>query len=366
MDLTTLPTKKIINTYKRYSLPVPETEPSDIKKLQFFYIGTQGRYIEKLKEYFEFGYTAISAENAIFTMKRLLKNPDAVTIPHMIVAEGTLGTEQLVELHKYIYAHKVMADVPFIVEATGLSNEALTQFKRYSFIDELLFMNEFTAPALLSKANFLQQIKQKWVQQPAACKVETSFRTYPDARALLKRGLDLLISSVLLAVLGPLMLLIALAVKFDTGGPVLYATLRTGRGYRIFSLYKFNTIIQDEDKKKNGAAISRVGAFLRKTSLDELPLLLNVWLGDLSLVGQRAMPLYEAERLTTNAGANHFLSVAGITGWQIQKNGQAAIPVDAPLVPGIGNIGSTDKSDLLYDIWLMANKPPAIAHKTNA
>lgn len=363
MDLTILPTKKIINTYKRYSLPVAETEPTEIKQLQFFYIGTQTRNIEKLKENFEFGYTTISAENAIYTMKRLLQKQDAITIPHMIIAEGTLGTEQLVELHKFIYAHKTMADVPFIVEGTGLSKDELTQFKRYAFIDELLLLNEFTTPALLRKVNFLQQMKQKWIQQPAACKVETSFRTYPNARAVVKRGLDLLISSVLLALLGPFMLLIALAVKFDTGGPVLYGTLRTGRGYRIFNLYKFNTIIQDTDKMKNGAAISRVGMFLRKSSLDELPQLLNVWLGDLSLVGQRALPLYVAERLTANTSANHFMFAAGLTGWQMQKNGKEAMPVDAPLVPGTGG---TDKSDLLYDIWLMANKPPAIIHKTNA
>jgi lipopolysaccharide/colanic/teichoic acid biosynthesis glycosyltransferase len=360
MDLTILPTKKIINTYKRYSLPVPETEPTDVNKLQFFYIGTQTRNIEKLKEYFEFGYTTISAENAIFTMKRLMKKPDEVTIPDMIIAEGTLGTEQLVELHKFIFAHKIMADVPFIVEATGLSKEELPKFKRYAFIDELLFLNEFTAPTLLRKVSFLKQLKQKWVQQPAACKVETSFRTYPNVRAVAKRGLDLLISSVLLATLGPVMLLIALAVKFDTGGPVLYATLRTGRGYRIFNLYKFNTIIQDADKKKNGPSISRVGMFLRKTSLDELPQLLNVWLGDLSLVGQRPLPLYEASMFTTNTVANHFLYAAGITGWQAQKNGKRAIPADAPLP------ADADKSDLLYDIWLMANKPPAIIHKTNA
>lgn len=362
MDFTILPTKKILNTYKRYSLPVPETEPTDIAKLQFFYIGTQTRNIEKLKEYFEFGYTTISTENAIFTLKRLFRKSDEVTIPGMIIAEGTLGTEHLVELHQFIYAHTIMADVPFIVEGTGLSKEELARFKRYTFIDELLFLNEFTAPALLRKVKFLQQMKQKWIQQPATCKVETSFRTYPDARALLKRGLDLLISSVLLAVLGPVMLLIALAVKLDTGGPVLYTTLRTGRGYRIFNLYKFNTIIQDADKKKNGASISRVGSLLRKTSIDELPVLLNVWIGDLSLVGQRALPLYEAAQFTTNAGANYFMSAAGITGWQTQKNGQATISVDAPLIP----IPDVDKSDLLYDIWLMANKPPAIIHKTNA
>jgi lipopolysaccharide/colanic/teichoic acid biosynthesis glycosyltransferase len=358
MELT-LPTKKIINTYKRYSLPA-EKEPTDIKKLQFFYIGTQTRYTEKLQEYFDFGYTTNGADNAIYTLKRLLKKADEVTIPSMVIAGGTLGTEHLVALHKFIYSHKIMADVPFIVEATGLAQEELNRFKRYTFIDELLFLNEFTAPALARKLSFLQRMKQKRVQQPENCKVETSFRPYADVRAVVKRGLDLLIASVFLAVLGPLMLLIALAVKLDTGGPVLYSTLRTGRGYRIFNLYKFNTIIQDAAKKKAGIMISRVGMFLRKTSLDELPQLLNVWLGDLSLVGQRALPLYEAERLTTNNNAHHFLSPAGLTGWQVQKNGKVVMPVEAPLAP------ATDKSDLLYDIWLMANKPAAAIQKSNA
>ena len=101
MELTILPTKKIINTYKRYSLPT-EKEPTDITKLPFFYIGTQTRNTEKLKEYYEFGYISIAAGNAIFTLKRLLKKQDEVTIPDMIIAEGTLGTQHLVELHQFI------------------------------------------------------------------------------------------------------------------------------------------------------------------------------------------------------------------------------------------------------------------------
>jgi lipopolysaccharide/colanic/teichoic acid biosynthesis glycosyltransferase len=358
MDLAILPTKKIVNTYKRYSLPVAEQEPTDITKMQFFYVGTQTGNSAKLKNAFEFGYTSVSTGDALFALKRLLKKQDAVTIPDMILAEAAQGTEHLTELHKFIYAHKIMADVPFIVEVSGLSQEALARFKRFEFIDDLIVLNEFSTEDLQRKVNFLKLMKQKRLQQPEACKVETAFRTYPTVRAMLKRGLDIAISSTLLLALGPVMLLIALAVKYDTGGPVLYTTLRTGRGYRIFHLYKFNTIIQDAAKKKNGAPISRIGLFLRKTGLDELPQLLNVWLGDLSLVGQRPLPLFEASSLTTNANANHFLAAAGITGWQ--KNGQAIIPADMQPEPG------ADKSDLLYDIWLMANKPSAAIHKSNA
>ncbi|HUP10682.1 MAG TPA: sugar transferase [Niastella sp.] len=345
MDLAILPTKKILNTYKRYSLPVAEKEPTDITKLQFFYIGIQTRHTAKLKNAFEFGYTSTSTGDALFALKRLLKKQDAVTIPEMIIAEAAQGAEHLVELHKFIYAHKIMADVPFIVEVSGLSPDELARFKRFEFVDELIVLNEFSAEDLQRKVNFLKQMKQKHLQQPEACKVETAFRTYPTVRALLKRGLDIAISSTLLLGLGPVMLLIALAVKYDTGGPVLYTTLRTGRGYRIFNLFKFNTLIQDAAKQKNGAPISKIGMFFRKTSLDELPQLLNVWLGDLSLVGQRALPLFEASTLTTNAGANHFMAAAGIS-WQAQKNGEAVILAEAKLEPG------ADKSDRLYDIWL--------------
>ncbi|WP_205509285.1 sugar transferase [Longitalea arenae] len=352
MDLTILPTKKIINTYKRYSLPVAE-EPTDITKLQFFYVGTQARYTEQLKEYFAFGYSSVSVDSAIFTLKRLLKKQDAVTIPDVIIADGSLGTDRLVALHQFIYSHKIMASIPFVVEASGLSNEVLAKLKTYTFIDELLLLHEFTAPDLERKLGFLQKMKQKRLQAPESCQVETSFPRYASKRALLKRGLDLAISSVTLALLAPLMLLIALAVKLDTGGPVLYTTIRTGRGYRIFQLYRFNTIIQDAGKIKNGVLISKIGLFLRKTSLDELPQLLNVWLGDLSLVGYRALPLYEAEKLTTNAAANHFLAPAGIS-WQTQKEGKLVIPAEMQLAT------EADKSDLLYDIWRMANKPSTV------
>ena len=386
MEVTILSTEKLIKTYKRFSLPMASATTAANKKLQFFYVGNHKLYTEKLKDFFEFGYTSVSCESAIYTLKRLLKKKEDVTIPDMIVAEASLGVDNLVALHRFLTEHALLADVPFIVEATGLPAKELTAWKRYTFIDELIFLNEFTAPALLQKVNFLKKVKQQWVHQPAKCKVERSFPVFPSVRSFLKRGLDLVLSLLLLIVFGPVMLLIALAIKAETGGTVLYVSKRAGRGYRIFDFYKFRTMAPGEDEKLNELAhsnqynnpqqeavfhkfdndprITRTGLFLRKTSLDELPQLFNVLLGDMSLVGNRPLPLYEAARLTTDEWAKRFMAPAGMTGlWQIQKRGRHVMSTEERI--SLDN-DYADKGDLLYDFWIMANTPPAIIQKTNA
>jgi lipopolysaccharide/colanic/teichoic acid biosynthesis glycosyltransferase len=108
-----------------------------------------------------------------------------------------------------------------------------------------------------------------------------------------KRALDVLASCAGLIVASPILLAAALAVKLDSRGPVLFAQQRVGRNFRPFRIYKFRTMVVDAEKRGGqitfGAdpRITRVGRVLRKTKLDELPQLLNVLLGDMSLVGPR-------------------------------------------------------------------------------
>ncbi len=158
---------------------------------------------------------------------------------------------------------------------------------------------------------------------------------------LFKRLFDIAVSGTALFILSPFLLLIALLIKLDSPGPVLYISRRAGYNYKIFKFYKFRSMRINADQElqrltdlnqynnssfikiKNDPRITKLGAFLRNTSLDELPQLFNVLQGDMSLVGNRPLPLYEAENLTTDEWALRFMAPAGITGlWQVTKRGQ--------------------------------------------
>lgn len=108
-----------------------------------------------------------------------------------------------------------------------------------------------------------------------------------------KRAMDIVLSACALAVLWPLLLLIALAIWIDDPGPVFYRQVRVGRNGKTFRIFKFRSMVMDADKKGlaitvgRDSRITRVGAVLRKTKLDELAQLLNVILGQMSFVGPR-------------------------------------------------------------------------------
>ncbi|HEX7367136.1 MAG TPA: sugar transferase, partial [Pelobium sp.] len=156
-----------------------------------------------------------------------------------------------------------------------------------------------------------------------------------------KRILDVVLASFALVCLSPFFLIVAILIKLDSPGPVLYTSKRVGTGYKIFDFYKFRSMRIGADaeiaslahknqyndssffKIANDPRITKLGAFLRKSSIDELPQLVNVLKGDMSLVGNRPLPLYEAEQLTTNEWSLRFLGPAGLTGlWQISKRGK--------------------------------------------
>ena len=139
-----------------------------------------------------------------------------------------------------------------------------------------------------------------------------------------KRAMDIVISAAALCVLWPVLLLIALAIVVDDPGPVFYRQVRVGRVGRPFRIFKFRTMVVDADKKGlsitvgRDSRITRVGAFLRKTKLDELAQLLNVLCGQMSFVGPRPeVPRYvelytpyQRQVLLVRPGITDYASIA--------------------------------------------------------
>lgn len=160
---------------------------------------------------------------------------------------------------------------------------------------------------------------------------------------LAKRTVDLILTTTLTLLLSPVLLLVAVLIKLDSRGPVLYKQDRMGKNHTHFKMYKFRSMLVDAEsrkeelseqnevsgpifKMKNDPRITRVGRVIRRLSIDELPQLINVFRGEMSLVGPRPLPLSEAEKCTGTADMRHLVQ-PGITGfWQIL--GRSDIPYD--------------------------------------
>ena len=118
----------------------------------------------------------------------------------------------------------------------------------------------------------------------------------------LKRPMDVVLASIGLAIAAPLWVVISAAVKLEDRGPVFYVQNRWGRHKRPFKVYKFRSMVPDADKKfgatqarEHDPRFTRVGRLLRATSFDEIPQLLNIWRGQMSWVGPRALPINERQ-----------------------------------------------------------------------
>jgi len=155
--------------------------------------------------------------------------------------------------------------------------------------------------------------------------VEEVFREiFKPGPVTFRRLTDILVSFTLLLLFLPLWILVAIAIKLDSRGTVLYSQERVGLNGRIFRIYKFRTMVSDAEKitgpilaGKEDSRITRIGRFLRKTRLDEIPQLLNVLVGDMSMIGPRPERPYFVEKYTNEIPMykNRLRAKPGITGY---------------------------------------------------
>ncbi len=206
----------------------------------------------------------------------------------------------------------------------------------------------------------------------------------PEFKApLSKRAFDIAASLFAIVLLSPIMLIIAIAIKLESKGPIIYSSKRAGSGYKIFDFLKFRTMFVGADaelakmktmnqygtensvffKLQNDPRVTKLGNFLRNTSLDELPQFFNVLMGDMSIVGNRPLPLYEAQQLTKDHAAMRFLAPAGITGlWQVTKRGKKDLSEEERIAL---DIEYANNHSLKNDINIVMKTLPALAQEVS-
>lgn len=197
-----------------------------------------------------------------------------------------------------------------------------------------------------------------------------------------KRALDIVGAGLGLVVLAPFFLIVAMMVRAD-GGPAFFAHQRVGRGGKLFGCLKFRSMVIDsqarlEDllandpaaraewdatrKLKNDPRITRIGRFLRSTSLDELPQLINVLRGEMSLVGPRPVQEAEIDRYYGASAAHYMVVRPGITGlWQVSGRSETSYESRVAL-----DVAYVSRPSLLADIAILLRTPVAVLSRRGA
>ncbi|MFA6125847.1 MAG: sugar transferase [Bacteroidales bacterium] len=322
-------------------------------------------------------YEIHAVENGFQAINWLESNPAPCAILAEVIQQGMTGFA----LHDELLQNIKFLTVPFILVDDMVVREELLKaqslgvddyYQKPLDVEKIHKRLEFLVPYKKLKSILsVVESKQKKIRIP-----------------LIKRVFDIVFASLMLLVLSPLFLLVAIAIRLESKGPVFYAAKRVGAGYSVFPFFKFRSMFIGADAKLkelkhlnqyaekkveepyaaecpdclrlghpcstilyikeheicenqylrtkreklgktfnkivNDPRVTKVGRLIRKTSIDELPQLVNVLRGEMSVVGNRPIPLYEAELLTSDDWTERFLAPAGITGlWQVSKRGGA-------------------------------------------
>ena len=304
------------------------------------------------------------------------------SLPNAILINSALLEDD--KNHLFIASLKkspVLGDIPII----AITPEGVNQPDCHSLI-KLGIDDHYEVPIieerLEKRIDFLNDFKSKYSKDLEQNNDAAEYKIPLD-----KRVFDIIIASCIILAISPILLLVAAAIAIESRGGIVYRSKRVGTGYQIFDFLKFRSMYPDADKRlaeiqhlnrynenggentsgvafmkfKNDPRITKVGKFIRKTSIDELPQLFNVLRGEMSIVGNRPLPLYEAEQLTKDQWAERFLAPAGITGlWQVSPEGKDTMSVEQRI--GL-DIEYAKNFSLAKDIQILAKTPFAMIQK---
>lgn len=341
----------------------------------------------------DFSYILLNEDNDDFGYYRFKEMSDSFKAYHWLETQinNKISNEPIAVICNYdflkddnynllknIQLHAELRSIPFLVVATEEAFDLNPEVALKMGIDDC-----YTEPvnwnSLRQRLEFLYEFKP----QMTNAKIE-ELDQFSDRIPLGKRIFDVTSASIAILLLSPLMFFIAICIKLSSSGPVVYRSKRVGRGYQVFDFLKFRSMCNDADDKlakvkhlnnygdsdggntsfikiKNDPRITTIGKFIRKTSLDELPQLFNVLFGEMSVVGNRPLPLYEADQVTKDEWARRFLAPAGITGlWQVSPNGKDTMTVEERI--GL-DIEYAKEFSFLMDAKIISKTLPAMLQK---
>ena len=312
-------------------------------EIEIVVVGLSGRYDDAMADFEVAEQLDVQPFESTFSAYRYLETLD----PASWEFKAVICDADLLSREGYLFVHNLrrepkFRDIPVIaIDRTG-KHYGPTVLK--NGVDDI-----YTAP--VSWRNVRTRIKQ--IRELRSMLRESSIEDpeFVEAYSIPagKRIFDIAFASLVILALSLPMAAIALAVKLSSPGPVIYRSRRIGSGYREFDFLKFRSMVVNADhlvdqlrsqnqygadgaffKMKDDPRVTWVGKILRNTSLDELPQLFNVLRGDMSIVGNRPLPLKEAECLTSEEWAERFLAPAGITGkWQTSGRGKDTMDVES-------------------------------------
>ena len=321
-----------------------------------------------------------SSFSAIQFLEEMAEKEDKEFVPKAIICNYSFLKGENFMFARSLRKHATLRALPFIVICHG---ECFEENEPLDYGVDDCFQTPVNWDMVETRIEFLEKYKAEY---QSTLDVEEKIPDFKIPRS--KRAFDIFVALSAIILLSPLWLIIAIAIKLESKGPIIYSSNRVGTGYHVFDFLKFRSMRQNADQeikklqhlnqydgdKKDGKGplfvkfandprVTRVGRLIRKTSLDEMPQLLNVLRGEMSVVGNRPLPLYEAKELTQDAWAMRFLAPAGCTGlWQISKRGKAEMSADERIQL---DIEYAENYSFWYDLKILLKTLPALIQKEN-
>ena len=342
--------------------------------LHLVYIGRYERTIEHFsKQVKESFYHVLTYAKATKIIDKIREKYDII-----ILFEQTDIQKDILDIE---YLRKKYPGIYMVLVMDSLTKEESLQYLKDGINNTIPF--EAPQEAIESLINFQKRRKQQKIKDIQ--KKGENIQTFK--LPVWKRCFDIVSSGFALIILSPLLIITAIAIRMESKGAVIYKSKRVGSNYQIFDFLKFRSMYTNADKHlkdynslnqyqtdsieediiweetpdfeeneneivlisddfviseeayinkktqeqknafvklENDPRITRIGRIIRKYSIDELPQLINILKGDMSVVGNRPLPLYEAELLTSDEYIDRFMAPAGLTGlWQVEKRGNS-------------------------------------------